>query len=400
MERYRYKAKDENGKMVTGTMQAVDEIDLHAKLKQNNRYLVSAKQIVVKKASKKLKSNQISDFSRNVGKLVGAGVSLVRALKIISEDETIKPIEREIYTGILKNVRSGMTLSDAMAEQGDAFPPLFVNMFKSAETSGNLDQTANQLAIYYDKEYRLNGKVKSAMTYPKILCVLIVAVVAIIMGYVIPQFSDLFAQMGQLPLSTRILLAVSNFVKDRWYILILFGVILFMIYKVFMAIPAIHVIIAKIEVRFPKIGQLRKIIYTARFARTLSSLYSAGIPMISCLQIAKGTIGNLYIESQFDKVIADVRSGSSLSEAIDKVDGFTKKISSTILVGEETGSLDSMLVSVADQMEYESEMAINRLVAMLEPAMIVVMATIVGFIIISVIQPIYGSYQAIATSYK
>lgn len=400
MERYRYKAKDENGKMVTGTMQAIDEIDLHAKLKQNNRYLVSAKQIVVKKASKKLKSNQISDFSRNVGKLVGAGVSLVRALKIISEDETIKPIEREIYTGILKNVRSGMTLSDAMAEQGDAFPPLFVNMFKSAETSGNLDQTANQLAIYYDKEYRLNGKVKSAMTYPKILCVLIVAVVAIIMGYVIPQFSDLFAQMGQLPLSTRILLAVSNFVKDRWYILILFGVILFMIYKVFMAIPAIHVIIAKIEVRFPKIGQLRKIIYTARFARTLSSLYSAGIPMISCLQIAKGTIGNLYIESQFDKVIADVRSGSSLSEAIDKVDGFTKKISSTILVGEETGSLDSMLVSVADQMEYESEMAINRLVAMLEPAMIVVMATIVGFIIISVIQPIYGSYQAIATSYK
>jgi type IV pilus assembly protein PilC len=147
-------------------------------------------------------------------------------------------------------------------------------------------------------------------------------------------------------------------------------------------------------------GKLLQIIYTARFARTLSSLYSAGISIINCLTIAKNTIGNVYIESQFDSVIAEIRAGGNLSEAIDKVDGFTKKLSSSIMVGEETGALDTMLTSIADQMEYESEMALSKLVSYLEPVMIVVMAVIVGFIMISVIQPIYGSYQTISTSYQ
>ncbi|MBQ7706621.1 MAG: type II secretion system F family protein, partial [Lachnospiraceae bacterium] len=126
----------------------------------------------------------------------------------------------------------------------------------------------------------------------------------------------------------------------------------------------------------------------------------AGISIINCLMISKNTIGNLYIEKQFDQVIADVKAGSNLSEAIDKVDGFTKKLSSSIMVGEETGALDSMLVSTANQMEYDSEIALNKLVSYLEPSMIVVMAVIVGFIIISVIQPIYGSYAQISQSYQ
>ena len=150
------------------------------------------------------------------------------------------------------------------------------------------------------------------------------------------------------------------------------------------------------ELRIPKIGRLKKIIYTARFSRTLSSLYSAGIPIITCLQIAKATIGNSYIESQFEKLIADVRSGETLSSGVDKIDGFVKKLPSSINIGEETGALDHMLISIADQMDYDSEIATEKMVAMLEPVMIVIMAVVVGFIMISIIQPIYGSYQAIA----
>lgn len=131
----------------------------------------------------------------------------------------------------------------------------------------------------------------------------------------------------------------------------------------------------------------------------MSSLYSAGISIINCLQIARNTIGNSYIERQFDQVIADVRAGMNLSESLDRVDGFTKKLSSSVAVGEETGALDTMLVSIANQMEYDSEVAMNKLVSYLEPAMIVVMAAVVGFVIISVIQPIYGSYATIANSY-
>ena len=262
-----------------------------------------------------------------------------------------------------------------------------------------MDKIALQMSVHYEKEYRLNQKVKSSMTYPKILCVLIVVVVAIIMGYVIPQFKDLFSQMDSLPASTTILLAISNFVKHKWYVLIIAAVVIYIFSRVLMAIPAVRYAKDKLELKLPVIGKLRKVIYTARFARTLSSLYSAGISIINCLQIARNTIGNSYIERQFDRVIADVRAGMNLSESIDKVDGFTKKLSSSVAVGEETGALDTMLVSIANQMEYDSEVAMNKLVSYLEPAMIVVMAAVVGFVIISVIQPIYGSYATIANSY-
>jgi type IV pilus assembly protein PilC len=396
---YKYKAKDENGKTVSGTVQANDEFDLHDRLKAENKYLVDSKEVNTGRNRKRLKSNAVSDFARNIGELVGAGVSLVKALRIISEDESIDAKEREIYSGILKLVRSGVSLSEAMMEQGDSFPPLFINMVKSAEAGGNLDKIALQMAAHYDKDYKLNQKVKSSMTYPKILLVLIVLVVAIIMGYVIPQFKDLFAQMDSLPVSTTVLLGISNFVKNRWYIIIVVAVIVYVSLKLIFSIPAFKYYKDKVALKLPVFGKLFKIIYTARFARTLSSLYSAGISIINCLQIARNTIGNAYIEQQFDKVIADVKGGENLSTAIDNVDGFTKKLSSTVMVGEETGSLESMLVSCADQMEYDSELALNKLVSYIEPAMIVIMAVVVGFVIISVIQPIYGSYATISNSY-
>jgi type IV pilus assembly protein PilC len=396
---YKYKAKDEAGKTVSGTIQANDEFDLHERLKADNKYLVDSKEVNTNKSFKRLKANVISNFARNMGELIGSGVSLVKALRIISEDESINPKEREVYSNILKLVRSGISLSEAMQEQGDSFPPLFINMIKSAEAGGNMDRVALQMAAHYDKDYRLNQKVKSSMTYPKILVVMIVIVVAIIMGYVIPQFKDLFSQMDSLPMSTTILLAISNFVKNRWYVIVLVVVIAYIFLRVLFAIPAFKYHKDKMTLKLPVFGKLLKVIYTARFARTLSSLYSAGISIINCLQISKNTIGNAYIEQQFDKVIADVKSGENLSTAIDNVDGFTKKLSSTIMVGEETGSLEGMLVSCADQMEYDSELALNKMVAYIEPAMIVVMAVVVGFVIISVIQPIYGSYATISSSY-
>jgi type IV pilus assembly protein PilC len=397
---YKYRAQDENGKMVSGSMQAGDEIELHERLKEENKFLVDAKIIKDSKNIKRLKSNVVSEFARNIGKLVGSGVSLVKALRITAEDESVTPAQREIYNSVLKLVRSGVALSEALGEQGDAFPPLFINMIKSAEASGNMDRVCMQMASYYDKEYKLNRKVKSSMTYPKILCVMIVAVVAIIMAYVIPQFQSLFEQMESLPVSTEVLLSISNYVKSRWYIVLFVVAVIIILLKILFAIPAIGFYKDKLMIHMPVAGKLLQVIYTARFARTLSSLYSAGISILNCLLIARGTIGNAYIESQFDGVITEIRSGGNLSDAIDKVDGFTKKLSSSIMVGEETGALDTMLVSIADQMEYDSEMALSKLVSYLEPAMIVVMGVVVGFIMISVIQPIYGSYASISNSYQ
>ena len=394
---FRYKAQDAMGKVVSGEFKANDQAELQGKLKESGLLLIDAKeQGKEKKTYKKLKFDRVADFSRNLSKLLAAGVTLVRALRIIAEDESIKESERKIYAEVLRQVRSGMTLSDALEEQGGTFPTLFVNMIRSAESGGNMDSTAANMAEYYSKEYRLQQKIKSSTTYPKILGVLIVLVVIIIMGFVLPQFSSLFEQMDKLPFATTVLMAISDFVANRWYILLFACVVLFIIFKIVVSIPAVKLKMDKLELHLPKIGKLRKIIYTARFSRTLASMYSAGIPIVTCLQIAKSTIGNTYIESQFDPMIASIRAGKPLSEALADIDGFVRKLPSSVSVGEETGQLDSMLVSIADQMDYDSEIAIEQLVAMVEPLMIVIMAAIVGFIMVAVIQPIYGSYQSIA----
>ena len=401
MGSYRYKAQNSDGRVVSGRMNAANADELHNKLKSNSMLLIDSSEVKDSKRSiKRLKYDRVADFSRNLSKLLGAGVTLVRALSIIAEDESIKEGERRIYTDILRLVRSGVPFSDAMEEQGGVFPTLFINMIRSAESGGNLDGTAENMAEYYSKEYRLQEKIKSSTTYPKILAVLIVIVVIIIMGFVLPQFESLFSQMESLPLATEILMGISDFVANKWYLMIFFGVIIFIIIKIVTSIPSVKLVLDMMEIHLPKIGGLRKIIYTARFSRTLASMYSAGIPIVTCLQIAKTTIGNTYIESQFDKLIADVRAGKALSDGLSEIDGFVRKLPSSVSVGEETGALDSMLVSIADQMDYDAEIAIEKLVAMIEPIMIVVMAVIVGFIMIAVIKPIYGSYQAIADQGK
>ena len=394
---FRYRAQNEDGRVLSGSAKAQDQAELQSKLKNEGLLLVDSKEMTKgKTVYKKLKDDQVSEFARNLGRLLSAGVTLVKALQIMTEDESIKENDRKLYSDILRSVRSGMTLSDAMEDQGGCFPTLFVNMIRSAESGGNMDITALNMAEYYSKEYRLKQKVKSSMTYPKILMALIVVVLIIIMGFVLPQFEGMFSQMESLPPATELLMGISDFVASKWYLLIFGVVILFMVWQVVSSLPKVRLLLDKIEIHLPKIGKLRRIVYTARFARTLASMYSAGIPIITCLQIARTTIGNTYIESQFDQMIADIRAGKSLSEGLSQVDGFVKKLPSSVSVGEETGALDSMLNSIADQMEYDSEIAIGKLVAMLEPMMIVIMAVLVGFIMIAVIQPIYGSYQTIA----
>ena len=231
MEIYNYKAKDAAGKTYSGSLQANDEVDLQIKLKADNKFLISFKVEGNKINIKRLKSNIVSDFCRSIGQLLNSGVTLIKALKITSEDEANTPKQREMYGELLKQVRTGISFSDALEMMGDAFPPLLINMIRSAESSGNLDSVCMQMATYYDKDYRLTQKVKSAMTYPKILTFLIVVVVAVIMGYVIPQFQSLFDTMDSLPVTTEILLGISNFVKNKWYILIFFGAAAYMVIK-------------------------------------------------------------------------------------------------------------------------------------------------------------------------
>lgn len=394
MPEYKYQAQDSKGKIVKGKADAFDEADLQKRFHDSGLLLLEAKPIIKQMALKPLKKPRLADFCRQLGTLIKAGVVLIKAIEIIANDESITDYERQLYLRLRDRIVQGVSLSTVMEELQPAFPPLLIFMIRAAETSGTLDTTCLRLAEQYTSEAQLEQTAKNSLTYPKILSVLIVIVVAILFGYVLPQFEDIFATLPELPLPTRILMAISDFVANKWYILAVVIVLAIVFGKMIVKIPAVRMLIDRIKV-MGKWGKLTKIIYSGRFARTMSSLYSAGIPIHSCIEIAKSTIGNKYIEAQFDEVEKKVAGGMPLSSALVEVDGFVSKLPATIKVGEETGMLGNMLESVADDLDFYSKQALLKLTSYIEPVMIVVMAVAVGFIMISIIYPIYQSYQTI-----
>lgn len=378
-------------------MEALTENAMIQELKSQGLFLVEAKNLTEAKDYKKLNAKQLAGFCKELSTLLASGVSLVRALDIISDQEGIDPKEREIYQAVLLDLRKGIGLSDAM-ESKKCFPDLMIGMIRAGEGSGNLDQVTERLTLQYEKDYKLTQQVKSAMTYPVVLLVLCVAIVILIVTFILPQFQSLFDQMDSLPVPTEILIAISDFLVQKWYAALLIVFTVFMLIRIIMAIPAVRRQIDYRKVHMPVFGKLFKIIYTARFARTLSSLYSSGMPIATALGIAGNTIGNSYVEGQFEQVVALVRSGIPMSQALREVDGLQKKLASTILVGEESGRLDVMLDSIALSLEADAEEATKRMVTLMEPLLIMMMAVVVGFIMIAVMLPIYESYSAIENS--
>ena len=396
MAQFKYKAQTIDGKKVSGTMNAADQSELHQRLRDGELFLLSAKEVKSSKGIKQFKPKVLADFCRQLSTLVAAGVTLVRALNIIARGEAIKPKERAVYEDMLAKIRQGISLSEAMEAQGGAFTPLMIYMFRSAESGGNLDQVSLKMAELYEKDHKLNTKMAGAMIYPKILAGMIVAVILVLTKYVMPQFQELFEQMDTLPLSTRILNSISDFMQSYWYIAIILIVVLCAGAKALLTIASVRLKWHKIKVHMPVFGKLQKTICTSRFARTLSSLYSAGIPIVPSLQIARKTVGNDYIDQQFDNVIPFVRAGNNLSEGLDMVDGFTRKLTDSIRVGEETGSLDNMLMTTSEALEYDADMAINKMMSYVEPIMLIIMGLILAFVMVSVFGAIYGSYDSIA----
>jgi type IV pilus assembly protein PilC len=393
MPLYKYSAVTLSGSKRTGSVEATTVDALAAALKQENLFLTDWSTVKEKTETRKLKTDEVADFCRQLGAMLSAGIMLIRAMNILAQ-RNLKPHIKKVYDEIILDLQRGSTLSEAMANRGRTFPELLVNMIRAGENTGKLDSTCEKMAVNYDKEHRLNKKVNQALVYPAILIVLIIGVVLIIFTFVLPQFMGLFENM-ELPLPTKIVMGISDFLL-AWGMWLLIGVVAGVAGLIaLLRQPGPRKSFDHLKLRLPKIGQLLRIIYTARFARTLSSLYVSGISMIQALTIARTTIGNSYIAAQFDDVIEALGNGRTLSQALAAVDGFEPKLRSTVLIGEESGNLEKMLESVADQYEYDSEMATQSLVTLIEPVLIVFMAVIVAFVIISVLMPIYQLYSNI-----
>lgn len=399
MPQFRYTATNAQGKTVRGMADAPSEEALYAKLRDDGLYMSEALQTKrVRSTFRPLKTAVLADFCRNLGTLLTAGVPLVRAFRIMADERSIDPQQLALYEAVLGELRKGIPLSDAMESCAPAFPNLLLAMIRSAEGTGSIDHACTRMATYYEREHKMNQQVGNSMMYPLILCVLIVAVIAILMTFVLPQFKPMFDQMEKLPFLTQLLFDASDFVGANWPLLLVALALLFFGFKLLLAQPRIRRQWDRFILHAPVVGVLNRKICTARFASTLSNLYGSGVPIITTLGAARDSIGNRWIESQFSTALDSIRAGHSLSQSIAAIDGFEVKLASSIAVGEETGKLDSLLATISETLDYEAEMATKRLVTLLEPVMIVIMGLVVGGVVAAVIVPIYQSYGTIGAS--
>ncbi len=394
---YQYTASSLNGKMKRGQLAAANPEQLKAALREKQLFLITYAEKEQRTRMRKLSALELSDFCRELSSLLSSGVTVVRSLTIISA-RNMPAQMRTMYGSISSQLKRGVALSDAMELQGRAFPEMLLNMIRAGEASGKLDKTFEKMAEHYQKEHRLTNSVKSAMTYPMVLLVLLIAVVIGLFTFVLPKFFPLFEGM-QLPLLTRVVMAISDGISEHWFLIILCAAFLGVSIYTLLQLHKVRRALDKVKLRIPKVGKLLRIIYTAQFSRTLASLYNSGMSIISSLNVAKSTLPNFFIRDQFDDIIRKVRSGNALSAALSECVGFDPKLAQTVAVGEETGKLDAMLNSTADSFDYESQEAIKKIITILEPLMIIIMALLVLVVIGAVMLPIYTMYGNVESRY-
>ena len=393
---YKYVARDINAKKITGKTEARDEHELSQLLRVKDMYLISHKDITKEETKNyKMKLKELANFCREIGTMMNSGLPLIRTVSILASREDNKKL-KAIYNDIYVKLQQGQTLSDALKEQGKAFPDILIQMVRSGEASGNMQDTMMVLNNQFTNDNKIKNKVKSAMTYPVILGIVTIVVLLIVYTAVLPSFFSMFEGM-ELPLITEINIIISKFIMSYWYALLIGILVLILIIVSLLQLPKVKYQFDRFKLKMPIIGKLMKIIYTSRFARTLCSLYSSGISIVNAMVIVKSTIGNKYIETQFDKSIKAVRNGEALSVAIGMIDGFDIKLTSSVYIGEESGNLEDLLSSLADDFDYEAMLASEKMVAILEPAMIIVLAVVICVIIISVLVPIYSMYQNVGS---
>ena len=396
MPLYQYKARDVQSATARGRREAVSPDELAALLRQEGRFLESCREVAAADRSVyRPKINELSEFSAELSTMLASGIPLVRAMSLFLQGD-MKPKQRELYQQVYRDLQQGRSFREALEAQHGAFPPLMISLFRSGEASGKMDQAAKKVGLHYQKEHKIRSKIKSAMIYPAILIVVAILVFFGVFVFILPQFLASFQSLGvEMPGITRAMMAISQTLIVHWDVCLLAAIGVLLVLAIVLQNAGVRLKLDVFKLRIPKIGKLMRTIYTARFARTLSTLYTSGLSILQALTVSADTVGNRHIAAQFGRVIAQVRGGAPLSQALREVDGFVPKLASVALIGEEAGRLDEMLDNMADGFDFESEKAIDRLIAMLEPAMIVLLAVGVGIVMVSVLLPLYTMYQNI-----
>lgn len=340
-----------------------------------------------------VKPEQFIMFLRQFSTLMRAGVTIVDAVKILSQQVESKAL-RNALSEVDDELQKGNSLSDSLAKYPKIFEPLTINLVKAGEMSGNIDESLDRLATHYDKAYQTKQKVISAMTYPAVVGVLAIGVVIFLLSSIVPMFVDMFASFGgELPMLTQVVMAASDFIMGYWYVLILVVLIVYSSIWLMYKNEQGRYLLDSLMLRIPVFGKMLKKSALARMTRTLSSLFSSSVPILQALTMVEKVVGN----SVMSKVILASRDslerGGSLTEPMKDHWAFPPLIPHMISIGEKTGSLDHMLSKVAEFYEKEVEAETDRLKALIEPLMIVFLAVLVGTIVLAIMMPMFGMFE-------
>lgn len=404
---YEYTALDRAGKNIAGIIDADSSVAARQKLRASGKYPVQVKETTEKTKTEaaagvsfaalfnRVKPDDIHGLTRQLSTLLNAGIPLVGSLDALM-DQTTNPALKKIIAQIKESVNEGNSLTASLTKHPRLFSKIYINMVRAGEASGSLDVVLERLAEFGEHQQALKGRFQAALVYPIFMAIIGVGVLFFLLSFVVPNLTRIFTEMNQvLPLPTTLLIWFSGFIQGYWWVIILIIVLIVFGLREFIKRPRGRYIWDSLKLRLPVIGQINRKIALSRFGRTLGSLLQSGVPLITSLQIVRNVVNNVLIDDVIDDAMVDIQAGKSLNLALSRSIWFPPVFRQMVAVGEQSGELEKMLHKIADAYEREVETRITGMTALIEPVMILLMAVIVGFIVISILLPIFEMNQMI-----
>ncbi|MDM0928903.1 type II secretion system F family protein [Clostridium perfringens] len=398
---FKYKAINSEGQRIEGSQSADSESQIREMLLSNQYYPLSIEKENSKSKksfsfNSKVKLKDIAVFCRQFYVMLDSGLSIGKALNILIE-QCEKPKLREALIGVNGDLKRGETLASSMRKRKDVFPNLLTSMIDAGERSGNLDIILKRMAEYYEKETKIRGKIKSAMIYPIVLGVVAIIAITFILTFVMPTFVQMFEENNvDLPMSTKMVLETSKVLGKYGIIIFLILVTAIILLGKYLKSEEGQYKLSSINLKIPVIKKLTQKIIVSRFTRTMGIVSSSGMSLVTSIEIVASVVGNKIAEKELLKVKEKVLKGEGLGDSIINIKIFPPMLASMVKIGEEAGSLDSILDKTADFYDDELEREIKTATALIEPSMIVLMGIIIGFLLISILTPMFKMYNSIS----
>lgn len=406
MATFKYKIKNREGTFKEGTIDAANQDIVLTRLRQQGVYVVSlekqmgegeslAKKQITFNFLARIRQRDIMIFTRQFATLISSGMSLIESLATL-EEQCDNPKFKKIISQMRNDIESGYSLSEALQKHEKIFRRIYVSLVRAGEAGGVVDVTLENMAKFLEKEENMRLKINNKTAYPKFVMVFAVVITFVIIVFMVPTFQDIYDEIGAtLPVITQVIIFIGNLFKKPWFYAILIGVIVGgkYLFRKILTTPSGRSLFDKIKISLPKFGTLIKTISFARLNRQFEILLKTGVPILTALDIIKGVSDNIHIDNALLSIKKGIREGENMSEPMARYSIFPPMMVQMIAVGERTGNLDTVLEKIADFYEDESSAAIDTMITVLEPMMLLVVALIIGMIVISMYLPMFNVYQ-------